>query len=107
MTYHVEFSKRARQDLGSLYRSINAEQSPAAARWFNGLEDFILRLETAPRMGMVTHEDASVRQLVYGKKPHFYRVLYEVNDYEHLVRILRIRHGKRLPPSPGTVREME
>jgi plasmid stabilization system protein ParE len=104
MRYHVEFSRRAVRDLSALYGNINAEQSLAAARWFNGLADFILKLEIAPRMGIVTHDDATVRQLIYGKKPHFYRVLYEVEDRAQLVRILRIRHGKRLPPPPGTVR---
>jgi plasmid stabilization system protein ParE len=51
-------------------------------------------------MGLVTHDDPTVRQLIYGKKPHFYRVLYEVSDEEDLVRILRVRHGRRLPQSP-------
>jgi plasmid stabilization system protein ParE len=104
MPYHVEFSRPALQDLSALYANIHAEQSLAAARWFNGLEDFILKLEIAPRMGMVTHYDSTVRQLIYGKKPHFYRVLYEVDDQEHLVRILRVRHDKQLPPPPGTLK---
>ncbi len=107
MAFHVEFSRRALRDLAALYGDINAEQSPAAARWFNGLEDLILQLETAPRMGFVPHEDPTVRQLIYGKKPHFYRVLYEVEDREQLVRILKVRHGKRLPLSPGTGKEVE
>jgi plasmid stabilization system protein ParE len=37
MTYRVEISWRASRDFLNLFNSINAEQSVAAARWFNGL----------------------------------------------------------------------
>jgi plasmid stabilization system protein ParE len=100
MAYNVEFSLRALRDMTDLYGEINAEESPAAARWFYGLEETILMLEITPRMGIVTHDDATVRQLVYGKKPHLYRVPYEVADEGRRVRILRVRHGRRLPQSP-------
>jgi len=99
MTYRVEISRRAARDFVNLYNSINAEHSVAGARWFNGLQDTILHLETAPRMGAVTHENPTLRQLIYGSKPHFYRVIYKVDDVERVVNIVEIRHGRRQPPS--------
>ncbi len=38
-----------------------------------------------------------VRQLIHGRKPRFYRVLFTVED-DSLV-VLNIRHGRRLPES--------
>jgi len=95
MTYHVELSKRAIRDLANLHRHINAIESAAAARWFNGLEETIHHLEHSPRLGAVTHEDDALRQLIYGNKPHFYRVIYEVDDAKNLVTVLQIRHGRQ------------
>jgi len=55
-------------------------------------------LANAPRMGAVTHEDALVRHVIYGNKPHLYRILYEIDDARKLVKVLSIWHGKRLEP---------
>lgn len=46
-------------------------------------------------MGAVTPEDPSHRQLVYGNKPHLYRILYIIDDASKLIAILQIRHGRR------------
>jgi toxin ParE1/3/4 len=101
MTYRVSLTRRARRDLQSLYDSINAAESPPAARWFNKLEEAILQLETAPRLGVATHESPAVRQLIHGKKPHFYRVLYQIDDAQALVIIRQIRHGRQQPFDPA------
>ncbi len=102
MAFHVELSRRALRDLTNLYETINTEQSAPATRWFNGLEEAILALESLPRMGSVTHEDGTIHQLIYGNKPHFYRILYQIEEEEQLVRILQIRHGRRLPDARGS-----
>jgi len=99
MPYRVSFTRRAARDLDDLYSSINAPNSEAAIRWFLKLEETINLLASTPRMGATTHEDASRRQLVYGNKPHFYRVIYMVDDATRIVTILQIRHGRRLPLS--------
>ena len=95
MAYRISFTRRAVRDLDQLYDSINAPGSEAAVRWFLKLQDAISLLASTPLMGMVTHEGASRRQLIYGNKPHFYRVIYKVDDDARLVTILQIRHGKR------------
>lgn len=99
MAYHVSFTLRARRDLEQLYETINAPESIAAVRWFSRLEETIAMLSTAPQMGTITHEDNAVRQIVYGNKPHLYRVLYEIDDRKQHVNVLSIWHGRRQPPT--------
>jgi plasmid stabilization system protein ParE len=48
MAYRVEVTVRAARDLGSIYDYIRAENSLAAARWFNGLEQAVYGLATMP-----------------------------------------------------------
>ncbi len=95
MPYRVSFTKRAARDLDNLYGYIHAEDSAGAERWFRRLEELIRSLTSAPRMGTVTPEDPSHRQLVYGNKPHLYRIIYIIDDASELIAILQIRHGRR------------
>jgi toxin ParE1/3/4 len=100
MPCSVSFTRRALRDLDSLYGYINADNSTGAERWFNRLEDLIQSLTSAPRMGTITSENPSHRQLIYGNKPHFYRIIYLIDDASKQIVILQIRHGRRTR-SPG------
>lgn len=84
-----------------LYARKNAAGSAAAARWFNRLERAICTLEAYPRRGPPAPEarrsGKPLRHLLYGKKPHVYRVIYEINEPEKLVRVITIRHGAMEP----------
>lgn len=99
MTYHVEMTRRASRDLEYLYQSIHAESSRAAIRWYKGLERAIGTLERFPRRCPVAPEaleaNRPLRHLLYGRKPHVYRVVFEVDETDRTVRILTIRHGAR------------
>jgi plasmid stabilization system protein ParE len=99
MAYRINFTRRARRDYLALYESINAAESVPAQLWFNRLDETIALLAVTPRMGFVTHEDQTVRQVIYGNKPHVYRILYDIDDADRRVDILSIWHGKRLPPT--------
>jgi toxin ParE1/3/4 len=95
MAYRVEVSRRAQRDFITIFDTINAEQSPASARWFVGLEDAVMGLAAAPRSGSPTHENPVLRHLIHGNKPHFYRIIYKINDADQVVTIMQIRHGRR------------
>ncbi|MCL2659536.1 MAG: type II toxin-antitoxin system RelE/ParE family toxin [Acidobacteriaceae bacterium] len=99
MRYQVEFAARADRDLEVLYIEKNAVESRAAARWFNGLEQAILALEKYPYRCPVAMESSRIkrelRHLLYGRKPHVYRVLYEVDEGRKIVWVLTVRHGAR------------
>ena len=99
MTYLVEFAARAARDLEILYVEKNAAESHAAARWYNGLEQAVDALATYPNRCPVAREarraKRKLRNLLYGKKPHVYRVIYEVDEGRQAVWVLTIRHGAR------------
>jgi len=95
MPYRVELTARAGHDLRLLYRQIHAESSIHAFTWFNGLEAIIYGLETHPKRGAIAPESKKLRHLLYGNKPHIYRVIYAVYERAKKVRVLHIRHGAR------------
>jgi plasmid stabilization system protein ParE len=94
MAYRVELTHRAERDLEYLYDRIAADDSPAAARWFNGIEEAIYALERFPRRCPVAPEskkpNGRLRHLLYGAKRDVYRVIYEIDQSRKVVRILTI-----------------
>jgi plasmid stabilization system protein ParE len=95
MAYLVNVSWRAERDLEDLYHEINADESDAALIWYRGLREAIFSLGKFPNRGTVTPEDTGLRHLLYGNKPHVYRVIYEVVEKQKRVEVLHIRHGRR------------
>jgi len=99
MTYLVELTARAARDLEILYVEKNAGDSPAAARWYNSLEDAVYTLQASPhrcpRAPEARKMKRNLRHLLYGKKPHVYRVIFEVDEQRRAVQALTIRHGAR------------
>jgi mRNA-degrading endonuclease RelE of RelBE toxin-antitoxin system len=55
------------------------------------LEQEIFRLEQYPNRGTRVPEDTGLRQLLHGRKPYVYRVIYEVDDSRFTVHVLHIR----------------
>jgi mRNA-degrading endonuclease RelE of RelBE toxin-antitoxin system len=103
--YRVELTARAIRDLEALYLEKNAAGSPDAARWYNGLERAVYTLETRPNRCPGAPEarkmKRQLRHLLYGVKPHVYRVIFEVDERRHNVWVLTIRHGARKPLKPA------
>ena len=59
------------------------------------LKEAILSLEEQPNRCPKTPENATLRHLFYGNKPHIYRVIYRVTGKPKQVEVLHIRHGAR------------
>jgi plasmid stabilization system protein ParE len=95
MAYLVKLTARAQRDLALLYDEINAEQFDAALNWYRGLKNAILSLERLPNRCPATPETPKFRHLLYGKKPHVYRVIYRVLEKQKQIHVLHIRHGAR------------
>src|SRR3984885_1131572 len=99
MAYRVEFAARAARDLEILYLEKNAAESRMAARWYNGLEEAVFTLETRPQRCPVAPEaqaaKRTLRHLLYGKKPHVYRVIYEVREQPQPVSVAPIPQAAR------------
>jgi toxin ParE1/3/4 len=95
MAYLVKLMPRARRDLRLLFDHIHARESAAAFRWYQSLEQEILSLEETPNRCPAAPENGNLRHLLYGRKPHVYRVIYRVLEEEKQVDVLHIRHGAR------------
>ncbi|MGA2814567.1 MAG: type II toxin-antitoxin system RelE/ParE family toxin [Candidatus Acidiferrum sp.] len=99
MTYLVKLALRAAIDLETLYLEKNASESTAAASWYNGLERAVAGLSAHPDRCPAASEARAakrkLRNLLYGKKPHVYRVIYEVDEARQTIWVLTVRHGAR------------
>ena len=95
MAYRVNVTARAERDLALLFDEINAWQSDAALKWYRGLKQAILSLEKIPnRCPETSSENANLRHLLYGHKPHVYRIIYRLSEKTKHVDVLHIRHGR-------------
>jgi toxin ParE1/3/4 len=52
----------------------------------------------------LTPENAQLRHLLYGNKPHVYRVIFRVIEKQKRVDVLHIRHGARDKLKAGRLR---
>jgi plasmid stabilization system protein ParE len=91
----VRLTDRALRDMQAIYKFIEADSSQTAFAWFNGLAETIYSLEGFPERGSTIPEDKKLRQLLFGKKPNTYRIIYAVNKRKDAVNVLHIRHGAR------------
>ena len=95
MAYRVRITPRAQRDLLDLYHRIGARSSDAALIWYRGLKHAIRSLRDNPNRCPVTPENERFRHLLYGAKPHVYRVIYQVTEKQKEVDVLHLRHGAR------------
>lgn len=82
MAYVVNITSRAERDVAILHADINVEHFAAAPKWYRGLKQAILSLEN----------------LLYGRKPHFYRLIYHVRERHQRVDVLRLQSFQRQRP---------
>lgn len=68
-----------------------------AESWLWGLSKKITSLSKLPKRCPISPEseafDVEVRQLLYGQKPHIYRILFSIQDEK--VYILRVRSTRQ------------
>jgi len=95
MAYLVKITSRAEHDLASLYRDINAAESGHARQWYFKLKAAILGLREMPSQHPITRESKRLRHLLWGRKPHVYRVIFRIKKRLRVVEVLHIRHGRR------------
>ncbi len=103
MAFLVNITSRAECDLAHLYWEINAGHSGAALKWYRGLKEAILSLQERPNRGPITHQSDHLRHLLYGRKPHIYRVIFRVLPKQKQVEVLHIRHAARRKLKPSDI----
>ena len=95
MAYRVKMSARAERDFATIYKDVRAGQSDTAWEWYVEFKEAILSLGQLPYRCPVTPEKDDLRQLLYGNKPHVYRIIFRVIETKKAVEVLHIRHGAR------------
>jgi plasmid stabilization system protein ParE len=84
---------RAERDLAGIYQWIGAGSSDAALAWYRGLREAIRSLRNNPQRCPAMPENERFRHLLYGAKPHVYRVICQIVAKQKEVEILHVRHG--------------
>jgi toxin ParE1/3/4 len=95
MVFRVELTTRAKRDLEEIAAYVEVEFFAAAATWFDGLYATLRSLERLPKRAMVLLMKPTVHQILYGNKPHVYRILFRVRAAQKVVRVLHVRHSRR------------
>lgn len=98
MAFRVKQTPQADQDLDTILDwLIERQAGEAGLRWFRKLRKEIESLSELPQRCPLAPENKEfpfdVRQLLYGRKPHLYRVLFTIAG--DTVVVLHIRHGRR------------
>jgi hypothetical protein len=97
MIYAVHVTQPARRDIEAAYLWQRQQTITAAVSWFNALTKAVSTLKQFPtRCPLVPearHFEEPIRQLLCGKPPHVYRVLFVV--HRRHVYVLHVRHRAR------------
>jgi toxin ParE1/3/4 len=102
MAFRVEITEEAEHDAKAILDwLISEEAGEAGLRWFQRLKEAIASLDIFPGRCPLAPENKDfpfeVRHLLYGRRPHVYRVIFRVESETETVYILHIRHGRRQP----------
>ena len=99
MTYHVILQRLAVQDLDDAFVWAARKAPVTAARWFDRFQAALQRLDTNPQRCPRAREqhlvDIELREILFGKTPNVYRVIFMID--RDTVRVLRIRRAQRRP----------
>jgi plasmid stabilization system protein ParE len=97
MKFSVEITDTAWDEIKEAYSWLEKRAPVAAQRWQEGLLEAVEALESLPSAHSIAPESGffgrEIRQLLYGKRQHKYRVLFEIKG--NRVIVLRVRHGAR------------
>jgi plasmid stabilization system protein ParE len=100
MAFRVKPTAQAKRDLDDiLERLLSQEAGETGLRWFQGLRQAVAPLAGSPQRCALAPENAvfpfEVRQLLYGRRPHVYRIIFTLEG--NRVSVLHVRHGRRQP----------
>lgn len=97
MIYTVSVTSSAKMEAEAAFLWLQKRTRQYSVEWFNGVLDALQSLEHLPNRCAVApesrHFQEKIHQLLYGKRPHVYRVLFVIR--QSTVYILHIRHGAR------------
>ena len=97
MQFQVVITPSAKADIFEINAWLLENYPASAENWLWGISQAVTSLSKFPERCAVSPEseafDVIVRQLIYGKKPHTYRILFSIQDEK--VYVLRVRSTRR------------
>src|ERR1039458_2369359 len=100
MAFRVKTTTQAKRDLDDILpRLVSREAGETGLSWFQGLHRAVATLADSPQRCALAPENAvfpfEVRHLLYGRKPHVYRIIFTIEGNK--IGRAHIRHGRRQP----------
>jgi toxin ParE1/3/4 len=104
MAFRVEISAQAERDAEAILEWLLSQRTgQAGIDWFLAFDNAFASLAAFPERCPIAPENTrfpfEVRQLLHGRKPHLYRILFTIEA--DTVYVLHIRHGRRKPVAPS------
>jgi plasmid stabilization system protein ParE len=97
MSYRVVLQLLAVEDLSEAYEWAARAAPQSAGRWLGRFQTALQSLDKRPERCPLAPEnrkvDAELREYLFGRRPHVFRVIFLLDG--DTVRILRIRRGQR------------
>ena len=97
VAYQVALVESAKADANQIFDWVTAQAPIRGPIWFEDLVDCLYSLEELPGRCPLAREavatNREIRCFYFGKRPHVYRILYEIEESSQTVWILHIRHG--------------
>lgn len=97
MNRRVVLQRLAARDLDEAYRWAASNAPEAAARWLTRFENALSTLSHNPERCPFAREnskvDLEVREFLFGRRPHVFRVIFTIEA--DTVRVLRILRAQR------------
>jgi len=104
VAYRVVLADAAKADVDRIYDWVIERAPIRGPEWFEELIDGLYSLEELPHRCPLAREvevsGREIRCLLFGKRRHVYRILYEVSEARQTVWVLHIRHGALQDPGP-------
>ena len=106
MAYQLIVQPQAEADIIEAFHFLSARSPEAAGRWYrevraamHSLAEMPARCPLAPEAAMLGLENLGLelRQLLYGKRPGIYRIVFRIVEDAGEVHILTVRDGARKP----------
>lgn len=102
MAFSVRLLAAAQADAARIYERVKAAAPLQGPLWYNRLIAAVESLKEFPRRCGYAPENSrfsvEIRQLLFGKKPNVYRVLFTIEG--NTVYVLRIRSPRQQPLEP-------
>ncbi|BDI29564.1 hypothetical protein CCAX7_16150 [Capsulimonas corticalis] len=97
MTFSVEITASASDDIADVATFIAQDSEPSAAKWLAGLQTLIFSLQDNPGRFAVIPEAVELQIDYRFVLHHSHRIVFRIDDANRIVYVVRVYHGARNP----------